>query len=231
VPLTEPFHQRPWAPYLAPMLAFLLLTAGESLLPKSGGEVRPEAYAIFYTIKIAVVSLVAWWSRPAWRDLAPRPSPFWIAASIGLGALVVALWLGLDGRYPALPMQEKRAGFDPGTLPAGWKAPFIAVRLFGLVLIVPLIEELFWRSFLIRWIARHRFREVPIGTVTWGAAAITSALFALAHPEWLPALLTGLLWAALLRLSRSVAACWISHLTANLLLGLHVLAHSAWKFW
>jgi CAAX prenyl protease-like protein len=213
------------------MLAFLLLTAAEGFLPQSEGAVRPNAYALFYTFKVLVVTIVAVRCRSTWRDLGPRPSVPWIAAAMAIGALVIALWIGLDGRYPALPLQEKREGFDPGTLAPGWRALFLVVRLYGLVVVVPLIEELFWRSFLIRWIARPRFREVPIGTVTWIGVLITSGLFALAHPEWLPALLTGLIWAGLLRLSRSVATCWISHLTANLLLGLHVLAHSAWGFW
>ncbi|HEU5117930.1 MAG TPA: CPBP family glutamic-type intramembrane protease, partial [Isosphaeraceae bacterium] len=62
------------------------------------------------------------------------------------------------------------------------------------------------------------------------AALITSALFALAHPEWLPALLTGLLWAGLLWWSRSVLACVLSHATANLGLGLYVLATGEWSY-
>ena len=56
--------------------------------------------------------------------------------------------------------------------------------------------------------------------------------FATAHPEeWLPAFLTGLAWAWLLHRPRSVSACVVSHMAANLALGVYVLATGAWKFW
>ena len=86
-------------------------------------------------------------------------------------------------------------------------------------MLVPLIEELFWRSFLIRWLIDQDFRRVPIGRVTPVSAAVTSALFAMAHPEWLPALLTGLLWAWLLQQTKSLPACVVSHVVANLAWG------------
>ena len=98
------------------------------------------------------------------------------------------------------------------------------MRMLGLVVLVPLIEELFWRSFLIRWLIDPDFQKVPIGRVTPMAAAVTSVAFALVHPEWLPALLTGALWAWLLWQTRSLTACVVSHATANLALGIYVIA-------
>ena len=105
--------------------------------------------------------------------------------------------------------------------------------MLGLVLVVPLFEELFWRSFVVRWIVDpDDFRKVAIGRVTPMAGAITAALFAVEHPaEWLPALLTGALWAWLLHWSKSVSACFISHAVANLGLGIYVLTKGQWKFW
>ena len=67
--------------------------------------------------------------------------------------------------------------------------------------------------------------------MTAPAAAITSVMFALAHPEWLPALFTGFVWAWLLWQTRSLAACAVSHATANLALGLYVVATGDWKYW
>jgi CAAX prenyl protease-like protein len=124
-----------------------------------------------------------------------------------------------------------RSAFDPLALGAAARRAFIAVRLLGLVVLVPVIEEVFWRSFLIRWIIDTDFAKVPIGKVTPMAAAVTSAFFALAHPEWLPALLTGALWAWLLWSTRSLSACLISHATANLSLGIYVITTHDWKFW
>jgi CAAX prenyl protease-like protein len=110
------------------------------------------------------------------------------------------------------------------------KSVFLAARFAGLVLVVPLIEELFWRSFLMRWLIDPEFEKVPIGKVTPIAAGVTSVLFASAHPEWLPAILTGLIWAGLLWATKSVGACFASHVAANLALGLYVLSSGRWEF-
>jgi CAAX prenyl protease-like protein len=124
-----------------------------------------------------------------------------------------------------------RSAFDPLTLDPIARWGFMGARLLGLVLVVPLIEELFWRSFLMRWLIDNDFWKVPIGKVTPMAAAVTSVLFALAHPEWLPAVLTGALWAWLLWWTKSLSACAVSHATANLALGLYVIVTHDWKFW
>ncbi len=217
--------RRPWFPYVAPMAAFLIFTSLE-------GSIGLH-YPMAYTIKIALVSAVAWYCRSAWADLKPWPRPGVMLVSAAVGVLVIVAWVGLDGRYPGIPgLSGTRAEFDPLKLPDPHRLGFLGVRLFGLVLLVPLIEELFWRSFLIRWLIDDRnFQGVSIGKVTPMAAGITSILFALAHPEWLPALLTGLAWAGLLAWSRSVSACFLSHAVANMVLGIYVITNQAWKFW
>ena len=174
---------------------------------------------------------MAWYYRSTWRDLRPFPNFTSIVLGIVSGLTVTALWVGLDGLYPTLPFLGKRVSFDPARMYHGARIGFYVVRLIGLVLVVPLIEELFWRSFLIRWLIDPDFRRVPIGRVTLFSAAATSVLFAVAHPEWLPALLTGLLWAGLLHQTRSLAACLISHVVANLALGIYVIQFGAWQFW
>ena len=83
-------------------------------------------------------------------------------------------------------------------------------------MLVPVVEELFWRSFLMRWLINPDFHLVPVGRVTVPAAVVTSIMFALVHPEWLPAVITGGLWAWLLWRTGSLAACAVSHVVANL---------------
>jgi uncharacterized protein len=217
--------------YVAPMIVFLVLTAAESYLPQLDGKPHPLWYPIAYAIKIGVVIVVAWLCRSTWRDLRPRPTTSTLALAVLLGGAVTLLWVGLDGHYPEIPLLGTRVGFNPNKMPIGDKLGFLAVRLLGLVAVVPLIEELFWRSFLLRWVIDPHFARVPIGRVTPAAAAVTSALFALAHPEWLPALLTGLLWAWLLWRTKSLSACVLSHAVANLALGIYVLSTGDWKFW
>ena len=219
----------PWLPYVTPMAVFLLLTALEGWLSRIGAAVHPLRYASFYTGKVVLTLAAAWFSRSTWSDFRGRPGAFGLGLSVTGGLAVAALWIVLDGRYPGLPMV--RTGFDPSTLPPGFRAVFLPIRLFGLVVLIPVIEELFWRSFLLRWIISTAFQRVPVGTVTLPAAAVTSALFALAHPEWLPALITGFFWAWLLHRTRSLTCCLVSHAMANLALGAYVLLTGSWKFW
>jgi CAAX prenyl protease-like protein len=223
-----------WLPYVAPMATFLVLTSLEGTLP-TGEDGSPSTwYPLAYAAKVAIVTAVAIACRSAWRDLRPRPSAVAVALAVGVGLVVAALWVGLDGLYPTTTSLGKRTGFDPGAMadPAG-RSAFIAVRLFGLVLLVPLFEELFWRSFAIRYVIDpDDFTRVPVGRVTPMAAGATAVVFAMAHPvEWLPALLTGLAWAWLVHRTKSLSACVVSHATANLALGVYVLTTHEWRFW
>jgi CAAX prenyl protease-like protein len=220
-------------PYLAPMVAFMGLTSLEGYLPRGpGGAAHPAWYPAFYALKMAVVTATLVAGRRVWAgDLRARPSAVALAMAVGLGLLVTAGWVGLERLdYPRMGLGDRQA-FDPGTIAGPGRLAFLAVRLFGLVLLVPLFEELFWRSFLIRWIIDQDFARVPLGTVTPVAAGVTSALFAAAHPEWLPALLTGLAWAWLLWKTKSLRACVVSHAAANLALGVYVLTTGAYGLW
>lgn len=223
----------PLWPYLAPMVAFLGLTSLEGYLPTgAGGAAHPLWYPTFYAAKIAVVTGVLVAGHRVWSaDLRTRPSAAVVALAIGLGLLVTAWWVGLERLpYPRMNMGDRQA-FDPATIAGPGRFAFLAARLFGLVLLVPLFEELFWRSFLMRWIIDQDIARVPVGKVTLTAAGVTSALFAMAHPEWLPALLTGLAWAGLLWKTRSLWACVVSHAAANLALGIYVLATGEYQLW
>jgi CAAX prenyl protease-like protein len=212
-------------PYVAPLFVFLVLTSLESYLPD--GRWYPGTYAA----KVLLVGLVMLHYRSAWSDLRPVPPFPTLTLATIVGLLVFVLWIRLEGWYPMIGILGKRTGFDPTILAPEWRWPFIGVRFFGLVVLVPLIEELFWRSFLIRWLINPDFRKVPMGRVTPMAVAVTSALFGLTHPEWLPAIVTGLLWAWLLWQSKSLSACVLSHAVANLSLGVHVMATRDWKYW
>lgn len=233
-PAPSPAPRASWLPYVAPMATFLVATSLEDYLPKAEGGPDPTWYPIAYAIKVAVVTAVVVACRSTWRDLRPWPSAGSVGLAVGIGLAVAAAWVGLDGLYPVPTWfgGGKRASFDPNVLPTAARLGFLAVRLYGLVLLVPFFEEVFWRSFAIRYVIDPEFTRVPIGRVTPMAAGITAAVFAMAHPaEWLPALLTGLAWAWLLHRTRSLTACVISHAVANLGLGGYILATGAWKFW
>jgi CAAX prenyl protease-like protein len=218
-------------PYVLPMFLYVTLAGAESYLPQLGSQPSPAWYASAYAARVAIVAAVFFRYRETWKDLRPWPSLPGIALAVAIGLLVTFLWIGLDPYYPRFGFMGKRASFDPSRLGPPARVVFYAFRMIGLVILVPLIEELFWRSFLIRWLIDPDFRRVPIGRVTWMSGAVTSVLFAAAHPEWLPALITGALWAWLLHQTKSLSACVISHAVANLALGIYVIRFGAWDFW
>src|SRR6185312_2663028 len=62
-------------------------------------------------------------------------------------------------------------------------------------LIVPIVEELFWRAWLMRWLIRGDFAEVKLGTYSAQAFFIVAALFGVEHgPYWDVGFATGILY-------------------------------------
>ncbi len=160
-PSSTAFSWPLWLPYVMPMAVFLILTALEGQIPSKDGQIDAFWYPIGYAVKVAVVSVVMWLCRSTWKDLRPWPGVPAMAVAVGIGLLVLVLWVGLDSYYPRFVVQGSRSAFDPGRLSDSGRWAFLAVRFFGLVALVPLIEELFWRSFLIRYIINPDFWTVP----------------------------------------------------------------------
>jgi CAAX prenyl protease-like protein len=219
-----------WA-YVAPFVVFMAGTylEGQAVTPE--GTIVAEKYVSYYCVKILAVLVAMVVSRKAWRDLKPLPRPGTLVLSILIGAFVTVFWVGLDGIYPPLPESlGKRSAFDPTSLEPGTKWVFLAFRTLGLVLIVPVIEELFVRNFLLRFVTDADWQKIEPWAFNSTAAAVSTFLFVSAHPEWFPALLCGVIWLWLLRRSRSVSALVISHAVANLGLGIYSVVTGDWRF-
>ncbi len=214
---------RPWLPYVLPMAVFLVLTALE-------GRLGSSLYPLLYGVKVALVSLTLALTARIWRPLLVwETRPALLGALCG--ALGVILWLGLERITPPLTFLGTRTAFDPSGLGV-WQVPFLIVRFFGLAALVPLLEEIFWRGFLLRWVSSSDDWEArTVEKFTLPASGIVSALFALAHPEWLAALVYGLGLCLLLRQTKSLLACVVCHGVTNLLLGIYVLYAHAWHLW
>jgi len=144
---------------------------------------------------------------------------------------VFAVWIGVDINVP-YPHLGTRAAFDPTSLEAtAWGITFLVVRLYGLVLMVPVMEELFWRSFLLRYLVNPDFRRVPIGTFTPSALAISVVLFGVEHNQWFAGIVAGLLYTLLLYRTKSLFSCIVAHTVTNFLLGIYVLTTEHWQYW
>lgn len=149
--------------------------------------------------------------------------------SIVTGLVVFVLWINMDWDFATF---GENKGFDPYLSSSeGSRNVLIAFRLFGAALVVPLMEELFWRSFLLRYLIDSDFMKVRIGTYTLSSLLIGSILFGLEHHLVLAGVMAGLFYSVLLYRTRSIAQCVLAHAVTNLVLGLYVLQTGSWLFW
>lgn len=214
---------RAWWAYGGPFALFGVLTMVEGYLPI-------RAYPLAYLVKVCLVSAALLAGGAARRELVPSARVIIPAVVVGLA--VFTLWVGLD-RWIPYPHMGSRVAFDPFTAlrDRRWAAAFIVVRFYGLVLMVPVMEELFMRSFLLRYFTNPRFREVPMGTYSAGAFGIVAALSAASHPEWLVAALAAAAYGLFLTATRSLFAVVLAHAATNLALGIYVVTTGEWRYW
>jgi len=182
-----------------------------------------------YPVKIAAVVAALWYYRAVYVELSARPGWLWAGLIAPLlGVAVFVLWINLDVGWMNL---GGGAGFDPRGSTGAFDWPLVLFRLAGAALVVPLMEELFWRSFLLRWIQEHHFLDLAPVQIGLRAILISSVLFGLEHSLWLAGIVAGLAYAWLYRASGNLWPPIIAHATTNLVLGLWVLNTGNWQFW
>jgi uncharacterized protein len=210
-----------WLPYVLPMALYLGITYAEGQFVKD--------YVWVYFAKIVIVLAALIWARPTWNDVKWEPKLIPVAAVLGL--VLFAVWVGIE--KIAYPHLGDRTAYNPwDKIPdAGLRNAFLAVRFFGLVLVVPFMEELFWRSFGLRYATQTDFKSLPIGKFSLAGAVITCAIFALSHPEWAPALIFAAAMTVLVWTTKSVFACFVAHAVTNLALGVYVVTQGVWNLW
>jgi CAAX prenyl protease-like protein len=185
-----------------------------------------------YGYRVGCVAMLLVW---LWRQYRELIWPFavrmqgWLAA-LAVGTAVFALWIF---PYPDWAvMGEASRGFSP--LHADGKSidPWLAaMRVAGAALVVPLMEELFWRSFLMRWLDHQDFLNVDPARISLRALAISSVLFAVEHSLWLAGLLAGLAYGWLYMRYRKLWVPVGAHAVTNGLLGLWVIQTGSWTYW
>lgn len=209
--------RHPWLPYVAPFALFVALTELQLHVPGGPAWVYPAKTVL---VAACVVALRRW--------LVAEGGAFAVTAT-ATGVVVLVLWILPEGFYPLV---GARSPFDPfQAFPRGQAYLWIGVRLFGAAVLVPIVEELFWRGFLIRWLVRTDFRAVSMGTFTWYSFLATSVLFAVEHDRWLAGLMAGVVYNLLYYRTRSLRACILAHGVTNLGLGVYVLATAKWGLW
>ena len=180
------------------------------------------------TIVVALLLLAFWRHYSELHDFAGVTGQrILVAFAAGVG--VFLLWINLDFSWAAL---GKPSAFDP-TLPdgSGLAWGFVSFRLLGLAVVVPVMEELFWRSFLLRWVDKQDFLASDPRKVSLRAVILCSLLFASEHNLWLAGLLAGLVYSLVYMRGGNLWLPIISHATTNAVLGWWILTNKQWQFW
>jgi CAAX prenyl protease-like protein len=233
-PATDHGPSRPFLTCLLPLVVFLAFGALE---PSSGEPANwlglgEGDYPIVYTVRI-LASLTA--LAVVARDVRPwLGHPSWWPPLLGLALVIPWIVLADLQREAGWAGMGSRAAFDPFRPFLGEKGgwTFLAVRFTGLVLVVPLAEELFLRGFLMRYVISERFWEVRFGTLTAASMIACTAYAVLTHPGEAVAAAGwfGIVSGVAAATRRPVDAI-TTHAATNLALGVYVVSTGAWWLW
>ena len=217
----------PSLPYVAPFATFMILLALGYYVPLDS---RPAAI-----LRVAVMAAVLWFGS---RRVISLRATHWLT-SVSLGVGVFALWVAPDLFLPAWRdswlFSNGLTGRIEGVLPPAARAdPLILVlRCARAAILVPIIEELFWRAWLPRWLDhRENFESVKLGEYTLASFWLTAILFASEHGAlWDVGLVAGLVYNWWMKRTRSLGDLILAHAVTNACLSAYVLFRGRWEYW
>ncbi len=225
--LRKTIQQSPLSARVAPFFVFVGLMVAQP----GGGEAG--AYWLYLARTIAG-AWTLWMARPVITEF--RWAFSWEAVAVGI--VVCAMWIGIDGCYYHIGAKESAQSasqfwnpmrqFGEGSILAWF---FIVVRIAGSSLVVPPIEELFYRSFLYRYIVNQDFMKVALSQFGWAPFLVTSLIFGFEHSQWLAGILCGFAYQWLVIRKGRLGDAITAHAITNFLLGVWVVWRCDWKFW
>jgi uncharacterized protein len=217
---------------VVPFLLFVALTAVQPYVGETG------RYWV-YLLKTIIGAFMLWSMYPLVQEMRWKIS--WEAVLAGI--VVFVIWISLSKVVRAIGLGsfgEWRTNSKSWNPQEGFAMPlasfFIAVRIVGSTLIVPPLEEVFYRSFAYRFIAKPDFQSVPLGQFVLMPFIVTSLLFGFEHREWLAGILAGFVYQGFVYQG---LVCWkkrlgdaiTAHAITNFLLGCWVVTKQEWQFW
>jgi CAAX prenyl protease-like protein len=214
--------------YTLPMLIFISLLALAGVVRKIDNRIwlsSPESW-IYPTQTILCGALLVWFRREYDFD---QPRRFSFAVLVGI--CVFALWIAPQAVFGFPP---RTIGFNPDSFARGpfyW--PEVVLRFARLVIVVPFVEEIFWRGFLLRFLVDEKFHRVRFGSFSWLSFSIVTLGFAFSHSpaDWIAAAIAGALYNGVAYRTKSLSSCIFAHALTNLLLGVWIMKTKQWGFW
>ena len=217
--------RRATAAYIAPFLAFVGIMAIERLIPLPAQWLYPMRFLIVSAIIGAL----------SWPYLSFRPSA--PAASIVIGVAVFAIWVAPDllfGYRHHWLFENAITGSAASSLAPALRTNlgFLLLRSVSSAVLIPILEELFWRGWMMRWLIDNNFLKVPLGTYLPSAFWIVAVLFASEHGSyWEVGLIAGIVYNWWLIRTRNLADCILAHGVTNAVLCAYVVVTGQWQYW
>ena len=215
--------EKTWLPYVLPFALFLLLTEPARFLP----VLTPY----LYIAKTVLVGALLWFWRHKYKaDFSTDLSFRDMMTAVCCGLLVLLIWI-VPEKY--LFQVGESAAFDPYGLGGSQVAAIglIGLRLIGSSVVVPIMEELFWRSFFMRYLINPDFRSVSLGTFTWFSFIGVAILFGLEHHRVIVGIIAGVLYGLLLIYQKKLKGVILAHGVTNFGLGIYIIVTGNWAFW
>ena len=210
-------------PYIAPFAVFAVILLAQQYVPL-------PAWLRFLTAAVTIAAV----SLPVLKGRPEKP-----LLSILIGVLVFLIWVGPDYLVPAwhhfFLFDNGLMGHPAGNTPPASKSDpvFLFFRIAISALAVPILEELFWRGWMMRWIINpHHFESLPLGSYSAAAFWSVALLFASEHGSfWDVGLLAGIIYNWWMIRTRNLWDCIIAHAVTNGILAAYVIGAGQWQYW
>ncbi len=183
-----------------------------------------------YPLKVGIVAALVVWYWKDYGELRDRGigGSRQALLAVATGILVYVAWIQMTWPWAT---QGRPAGYDPFRAGPTAGVALATLRTLGSVLVVPVVEELFWRSFFVRYLVNADFKSVSLGVFTPFSFGATAVLFGLEHHLWLAGMVAGAAFNLVLLRTRRLWPCVVAHGVSNLALATHVLMRSEWHWW
>jgi CAAX prenyl protease-like protein len=184
-------------------------------------------------VRVTVMTAVVWFIARPVVDLRVRH----LAATVAIGIAVFVLWIAPDllfKGYRHFWLFENaltgKAETSLSSTALNW--PMLALRMIRAVVIVPIVEELFWRAWMMRWLIDNDFEKVPLGKYSAQSFWVVAVLFASEHGSyWDVGLAAGIIYNWWIVRTRSLGDLILAHAVTNGILGAYVIAFGKWEYW
>ena len=177
-----------------------------------------------YPLRVLAVAAVLLWFRRVYAQW----DWGWSWTSVGIGGVVFILWTAFDR---IITGDGTTVGSGIAALGHSEAVVWVGFRVVGSALVIPLVEEMAFRGYLLRRLAAADLEGMEASRFSWVPFLLSSAAFGLLHGRWLAGTLAGMAYALAFYRRGKLADAVVAHMTTNGLTALFVLITGAWSLW